>query len=188
MPKKINRELYRIELAKKAAILFSKHGYAGLGMRGIAKELGISKSALYHYFSSKKELFLACTETVTQFGEIKKETVVNSQNYETTENKIHALFNIVKTLEPNFPNELSLLVEFLRDSTRDKISSDNSRKIARENYLKLINQFISNENSIPVLCLIFGTMLIRYLDGSTTSFDEVEKWLIDVIQHLESDL
>lgn len=188
MPKKINRELYRIELAKKAAVLFSKHGYAGLGMRGIAKELGISKSALYHYFSTKKELFLASTEVATQFDEIKKGVIENSLNYETTEDKIHALFNIIKDLEPNFPNELSLLIEYLRDSTSSEVANDDSRKIARENYLKLINQFISKENSTPVLCLIFGTMLMRYLDGSTTSFDEIETWLIKVIQNVESDL
>ena len=83
---------------------------------------------------------------------------------------------------------MSLLIEYLRDSTSTEIANDDSRKIARENYLKLINQFISKENSTPVLCLIFGTMLMRYLDGSTTSFDEIETWLKKVIQNVESDL
>ncbi len=188
MPKKIDRDLYRTELAKKAALLFSKHGYAGLGMRSIAMELGISKSALYHYFSTKKELFLASTEVATQFDKLKRETVVNSPKYKTTEDKVHALFNIIRRLEPNFPNELSLLVEYLRDSTSIEVANDKSRKIARENYINLVNQFISEENSTPVLCLIIGTMTMRFLDGSTTSFDEVEKWLVEVIQHMESDL
>jgi predicted transcriptional regulator len=59
MPKNVDHDAYRLELAQKAARLFSKQGFAGLGMRSIAKELGISKSALNHYFPTKKGLLLA---------------------------------------------------------------------------------------------------------------------------------
>ena len=33
-------------------------------MRGVAQHLGVSKSALYHYFPTKEALFLACTQQV----------------------------------------------------------------------------------------------------------------------------
>ena len=64
MPKIVDHDAYRRELVEKATQLFSGHGFSGLGMRQIANELGISKSALYHYFPSKELLFSACTEYV----------------------------------------------------------------------------------------------------------------------------
>ena len=57
MPKIIDRDAYRAELAGKAIAVFTEHGYNGLGMRGIAEAIGVSKSALYHYFPTKKDLF-----------------------------------------------------------------------------------------------------------------------------------
>lgn len=44
----------------EAAIqLFSKHGYNGVSMRGIAEAAGVSKANIYHHFRSKEALYLA---------------------------------------------------------------------------------------------------------------------------------
>jgi len=42
-----------------AAWLFAERGFHGTGMRLIAEEAGVSVGALYHYFRSKDEVFLA---------------------------------------------------------------------------------------------------------------------------------
>jgi len=177
MPKIVDHDAYRLELAEKAARLFSRQGYAGLGMRSIAKELGISKSALYHYFPTKKELFLACTEIVTGFDEIKADLTSHIPENATIEERVHALFDVMQKNEPDFPNELLLLVEYLRGRTTTEIASDKSRQLARENYLAVVSDLVGDSNSIPVLCLVFGTLLMRFLDGSTTDYEEVEEWL-----------
>ena len=39
--------------------LFSRHTYAELSMAAIAREAGISKALLYHYFPSKQDYFVA---------------------------------------------------------------------------------------------------------------------------------
>lgn len=57
MPKIVNHELYRKELLNKCFNLFSVRGFSNLSMRQIAKELKISTGTLYHYFSSKKDIF-----------------------------------------------------------------------------------------------------------------------------------
>lgn len=44
---------------------FIRDGYAGASMSKIAAELGGSKTTLYNYFDSKKELFVAVTERET---------------------------------------------------------------------------------------------------------------------------
>ena len=49
----------RLQLLKLGAALFATHSYAELSMAKIAREAGISKALLYHYFPSKQEYFVA---------------------------------------------------------------------------------------------------------------------------------
>lgn len=47
------------EIAKIALELFASRGYAGTSMSSVAKEIGITKGALYHHFSGKEDLFVS---------------------------------------------------------------------------------------------------------------------------------
>jgi AcrR family transcriptional regulator len=49
----------RRQLLDRAVELFAEHGYDELSMARIAKEAGISKPLLYHYFPGKRQLFEA---------------------------------------------------------------------------------------------------------------------------------
>ena len=49
----------RRQLLERATALFAQHGYDELSMARIAREAGISKALLYHYFPSKRDLFEA---------------------------------------------------------------------------------------------------------------------------------
>src|SRR6186997_3729330 len=49
----------RRQLLDQGATLFAKHAYADLSMARIAREAGISKALLYHYFPSKQDYFMA---------------------------------------------------------------------------------------------------------------------------------
>jgi AcrR family transcriptional regulator len=49
----------RRQLLALAADLFARHAFAELSMARIAREAGISKALLYHYFPGKQELFVA---------------------------------------------------------------------------------------------------------------------------------
>lgn len=46
-------------IREAAARLFARRGFHGTGMRHIAEEAGVSIGALYHYFPSKEDVFLA---------------------------------------------------------------------------------------------------------------------------------
>jgi AcrR family transcriptional regulator len=49
----------RRQLLERATELFATHGYDELSMAKLARESGISKPLLYHYFPSKRDLFEA---------------------------------------------------------------------------------------------------------------------------------
>jgi AcrR family transcriptional regulator len=61
----------RRQLLEMGAELFARHGYEELSMARIAREAGISKALLYHYFPSKQAYFAATLEqTATELAEV----------------------------------------------------------------------------------------------------------------------
>lgn len=46
----------RVRALETALELFSRDGYDAVSMRAIAEELGVTKAALYHHFTSKEEI------------------------------------------------------------------------------------------------------------------------------------
>jgi AcrR family transcriptional regulator len=57
--RRLEVEERRRQLLQRGAELFTRYSYDELSMRKIAREAGISKALLYHYFSSKQALFRA---------------------------------------------------------------------------------------------------------------------------------
>lgn len=59
----------RAQLLELGTRLFTEHAYDELSMAAIARDAGISKALLYHYFPSKRDLFLATLqEKATELG------------------------------------------------------------------------------------------------------------------------
>ena len=54
---RLNVDERRRQLLAEATALFATHGYDELSMAKLAREAGISKPLLYHYFPSKRDLF-----------------------------------------------------------------------------------------------------------------------------------
>ena len=62
MPSK--REIRRQQLIELGVKLFAERAYDEVAIDDLAREAGISKGLMYHYFGSKKALYLACVEHV----------------------------------------------------------------------------------------------------------------------------
>lgn len=56
------KELVREQLISIAAEIFNSKGYAQTSMSDIANALGLGRSALYHYFRNKEEIFATLME------------------------------------------------------------------------------------------------------------------------------
>jgi AcrR family transcriptional regulator len=56
----------RRQLLDRGAELFATHSFAELSMARIAREAGISKALLYHYFPSKQDFFVATLQQGAQ--------------------------------------------------------------------------------------------------------------------------
>jgi AcrR family transcriptional regulator len=62
----LSRTLITSELLDKATALFAEKGYETTTLQDIANTLGVSRSALYHYVSSKEDLLTMLVEQVSQ--------------------------------------------------------------------------------------------------------------------------
>ena len=62
----------RRQLLELSTELFARHSYGELSMARIAREAGISKALLYHYFPSKRDLFVATLAEAA--GEVARRT------------------------------------------------------------------------------------------------------------------
>jgi len=171
MPKQIDHDAYRRDLARKAAPLFSEHGYSALGMRRIAEELGLSKSALYHYFPTKKSLFLACTEAVMS------ETQAAEITGEAGQGGADGLIALAKNLEPGFAGEMSLLFDYLRGKNAEEIAADPAMCIANDHLLGKVKSLAGQTHADAVLCLLMGTLLMRHFTGGRPDFESIRPLL-----------
>lgn len=63
------QELTRQKIIMAALQLFAEKGYTSTSVSQIAKEAGISKGLIYHYFSSKEEVLKGIFGTLVQKGE-----------------------------------------------------------------------------------------------------------------------
>lgn len=159
MPKIIDREKYMNDLATRAAGFFSKHGYAGVGMRGVADHLGMSKSALYHYFPTKEALFLACTKSTM--------SRMSGTTFDAATSEDVQLQMLVSSMRADFGAEMALVFDYLRGKSPEQIASDEAMQLSLSAYLKTVELIVGPERAAKTLSDIMGGLLLDYLSGET---------------------
>lgn len=176
MPKIVDKEAYRQELASKAIDIFSEHGFNGLGMRGIAEALGVSKSALYHYFPSKEDLFAASTELVLQPHSL----YGVSDSSEIPEDKEQAILGLISTLDSRFKGEMVVLLDYVKNRDSQDVAADSLLRMADKNFLSELSKIVGESNANQAYALLFGGLMIRLLNGKQTEIEEIASWITNL--------
>lgn len=126
-------------------------------MRRVAAHLGVSKSALYHYFPNKDALFLACTEQV-----MSKFRANAPDRCGTNEERLEQLMG---ELRSNFGAEMTLLFDYLRGKSREEIARDDAMQLALQIYHNAVASITGEARANETLAQIMGTLLLEYLAG-----------------------
>jgi AcrR family transcriptional regulator len=120
----------RRRLLELGVQLFSRYTYAELSMSAIAREAGISKALLYHYFPTKQAYFVATLQQ--QAEELAKRTATDPSQ-RPTEQVMRALDAFLGWVEENAEGyakllegagthaEVRELVDQVRSATADRI-------------------------------------------------------------------
>ena len=77
--KSARKSIVAKEVLEQAALLFARKGFASTSLQDVAEAIGLSRPALYYYYSSKNALLAAMVEDVTvaavrMLGEIRNNT------------------------------------------------------------------------------------------------------------------
>ncbi|TCL00375.1 TetR family transcriptional regulator [Shimia isoporae] len=164
MPKIVDHEAHRHALAAKAATVFSAKGYGAVGMRAMATELGVSKSALYHYFPTKEALFLAATKAM-----MAQEPEVRLAPEGTEPERLRALAEAMKV---DFGAEMALVFDYLRGKSREEVQADAAMGVALQTYEAMVASVVGEERARDVLVQLMGALLLDALSGGKITAED----------------
>ena len=176
----------RENIVKTALALFLQKGYERTSLNHIAREVGISKPAIYHYFKNKDELI---HQVLTLFfEEMGKWSKSKFESCETLKELLRAFFQSLKSFrevaaillgERRTKTPYSFLEFFLAASRKDPSIRKRieegfllTRKFLKDQLVKAqrsgeIRKDIDSETlAFQIHALIEGTGLISYLDKS----------------------
>lgn len=184
------KRLRIIEIARR---LFSKGTYLGVSMSDIAKQVGVAKAALYHYFDSKSAIYSIVLESV--FAELRLR-VERAADAERAGDALHGLIESYLTFgleERNFinalvvklgPDEAALRnrVAGLMNDLVDEVQAVIERALAKPGLEQTLNPELAAEMLIGMMngLLIDYSFFDRKVDSSA-----VASQIIDLL-HLDS--
>ena len=150
MAKKVNHEQRKREIAEKAIRLFSQIGYDNVSLIMIAAAAGISRTILYRYFCSKREVMDAAIVTVTSVIEQRCTKIMASRakNTEKLEGICHTVVDVM------FKNKEFLVAVFdfvvgMARSGADMDSNISRFTAGTRNALKLLIAHAIEKHEIP---------------------------------------
>ncbi|MFC4075800.1 TetR/AcrR family transcriptional regulator [Salinithrix halophila] len=169
MPKVIDHDEYREELLSQCLELFAREGYGALSMRKIADALDVSTGTLYHYFSSKEDLFHQLVEVITCQDLFDAETAL--KDAETLDARIDALLRFIEERESSFLNQVFIWMDYYRNITPEAEPGPREALIEYEEGIARLLGTEDPEIARFILVMMNGLVIQRYLDGGRTSLE-----------------
>jgi AcrR family transcriptional regulator len=182
MPKIVDHDKYRGELLEKSIQLFSQRGFGAVSMREIARELGISTGALYHYFPSKEAIF------EQMFLYMNQQMSQKIDEFKTTDGsqKISASISFLQNQQQFFTNRLFLIFDYYQRRPQAS-ESVQLTDIFQQYRKKLATLFdLSSEDAVVVTTLIDGFLVQRLLDNRSTDWGQLGHLLESSFKNLSS--
>jgi AcrR family transcriptional regulator len=120
----------RRQLLELGAELFAKHSYGEVSMARIAREAGISKALLYHYFPGKQEYFVATLQQGAEEIARRTEPDPGLPPFEALSTSLDAFLGWIEENETAYRKlmesvgsvpEVKTLIDGIRDATSVRI-------------------------------------------------------------------
>ncbi|MDO6498945.1 TetR/AcrR family transcriptional regulator [Photobacterium sanguinicancri] len=172
MPKIVDHDKKRQEIALKSTAIFLEHGYKNIGMRQLCDKLEMSKSAVYYYYKTKDELFRAATEAIVNLDE----DVLAGRPLATSASITQKLENftlIFKQMAPRFFQEMKLVSDYIDVIGIDNIAEDPCMQLANQKYLTMLTTYVSAEHSNTLYTILLGLLNHQTMIGTELDTDYV---------------
>lgn len=181
MPKIIDHDAYRNEIITKLTQLLLEEG-AGVGMREMADYLGVSKSALYHYFPSKGAILNAVLEQALEedfSGFLSMKPAGGA-----LEERLEAIIHYTGELEEWFMQFFLLATDYLLNQAEEGDEIPQVFKTFASRTAAFLKEYLEIEDlqaAEALTGLMIGLFFLRFLDGGSTEYKKTARWLGDLI-------
>jgi AcrR family transcriptional regulator len=105
------RQPSRDKILDRAEELFARRGFAGIGLAEVAEQVGLSKSSLFHHFSSKAQLYAAVMARI--LDRIEAELVRSLADGGGPQQRLERWLDVVIDVLAAHPNYARLLLRSL---------------------------------------------------------------------------
>jgi AcrR family transcriptional regulator len=122
MPKVVNHEKKRSEIAQKAIEVLAKRGFQATTIQDIADAAGLGKGTIYHYFKTKEEILWAVSEEM--FREMERSFGVALLRINEPADKLAALIEEALHITEKIENLFIIYTELWLMTVRGNRSDD----------------------------------------------------------------
>ena len=144
----------RSKILEVAEQRFARSGFSGVGLQEVADGVGLSKSSLFHHFSSKRELYTAVVEGVLGRIDVHVRPALEAPGTATErlENALSALIDALAEHESTARLLLRALVEEDQSSAADEgdDSVDDALRVLVQSFESLVRAGIESGEFRPV--------------------------------------
>jgi len=142
-------------IKKVVAGLFARKGFNGASMRGIAKELGMTQSSLYHYFKNKEEiLFILMNDAMDEaLSTIEK---ILARNLSSKE-KLKQVLKFYTEYYAGAPDNLFLLVNEMQSLNKEHFNTIREKQWQYINSIRSVLTALQRENAMKSIDLTAST-------------------------------
>jgi AcrR family transcriptional regulator len=103
------KALVESQIVEAATELFAERGFAGTSLQDIADATGLTRPALYHYFSSKEDLLSRLVSAATE-GPADELRGIRLQEGVSSVERLRAMASSVALLQARYPARFRLLI------------------------------------------------------------------------------
>jgi AcrR family transcriptional regulator len=182
MPKIVDHDQVRADIVARAVELFAEQGFGGLGIRGLAKAVGMAKSSIYYYFPTKEALIEAVIEAVVAQDVASLEGAIGSAG--TFDDRLDRAI----TWATDNEDRMATQIRILNEAAREQIWTDDGSVIGT--YVKGLSRVVGlNVAAARAFYLhILGVVLQRMVDSNRTSLRRELSAFTDLLKASRKDV
>lgn len=144
------KALVETQILEAATELFAERGFSGTSLQDIAEATGLTRPALYHYFSSKEDLLSRLVSEVTS-GPATDLRRIRRQAGATAAERLHAMASSIVSLQATHPSRFRMLIRSEADLPPALASTyDAGRRSVLREFTGLIEEGLASGEFRPV--------------------------------------
>ena len=161
----------RLQILKAAEVVFPKKGYAFTTLQDVAKEAGISSSAIYQHFNNKEDLFLALTESLSFVDVLDNiNAVLGSKDVLDFAELRQALIDLAEAFISTHTNNIEIVRLFITETRDYPMVGANYCRFLISPLEEMLEHFFQKHVQPEILCDVDLKIAVRAFYGMFSNY------------------